>query len=111
MNPGAITSHGEMIMSRFALRCLCCWLVLASCAWAQTREEKVRNDKRKVEADGFWIYNDLAKGFEQARESGKPMLVVLRCLPCTECVKLDDDLVDKHPRVRPLLEKFVCVRV
>ena len=39
------------------------------------------------------------------------MLVVLRCLPCTECVKLDDDLVDKNPRVRPLLEKFVCVRV
>lgn len=98
-------------MSRFALRSLCCWLVLATCAWAQTREEKVRNDKKKVEAEGFWIYNDLAKGFEQARETGKPILVVLRCLPCTECVKLDDDLVDKHPRVRPLLEKFVCVRV
>jgi serine protease Do len=98
-------------MNRFAWRCLCSWLMLASCVAAQTREEKVRNDRRKVESEGFWIYNDLAKGFEQARETGKPMLVVLRCLPCTECVKLDDDLVDKHPRVRPLLEKFVCVRV
>jgi len=26
---------------------------------AQTREEKVREDRRKVEAEGFWIYNDL----------------------------------------------------
>ena len=39
------------------------------------------------------------------------MLVVLRCIPCEECVKLDDDLVNEDKRVRPLLEKFVCVRV
>lgn len=25
---------------------------------AQTREEKVRGDREKVESDGFWIYND-----------------------------------------------------
>ncbi len=36
---------------------------------------------------------------------------MLRCLPCEECVKLDDDLVDKDPTLRPLLEKFVRVRV
>src|SRR5256885_5900547 len=39
------------------------------------------------------------------------MLVVLRCIPCVECVKLDDDLVNQDKRVRPLLDKFVCVRV
>jgi len=89
----------------------CVWLAFASSVTAQTREEKVRNDRRKVEAEGFWIYNDLPRAFAQARETGKPLLVVLRCLPCTECVKLDDELIDKHPRVRPLLEKFVCVRV
>lgn len=77
----------------------------------QTREEKVRNDRKKVEADKLWIYNDLAKGYMEARRSGKPMLVVFRCIPCVECVKLDDDLVDKDPRVRPLLDKFVCVRI
>jgi hypothetical protein len=78
---------------------------------AQTREEKVRDDKAKVEADGFWIYNDLAKGFAEAKESGQPIVVVLRCIPCEQCVKLDDDLVDQDERLQSLLEQFVRVRV
>lgn len=76
-----------------------------------TREEKVRADKAKVEAEGFWIYNDLPKAMAEAKRSGKPLLVNLRCIPCEECVKLDDDLVDRDPTIRPLLEKFVCVRI
>jgi len=77
----------------------------------QTREQKVLEDRKKVEADGFWIYNDLQKGFAEAKKTGKPMIVIFRCIPCVECVKLDDDLVNQDQRVRPLLEKFVCVRV
>lgn len=76
-----------------------------------SREEKVRADKARVEAEGFWIYNDLDKAYATARETGKPILVVLRCLPCEECVKLDDELVETDPVIRPLLERFVCVRV
>lgn len=81
-----------------------------SLAEAQSREEKVRADRKKVEAEGFWIYNDLARGFAEAKRTGKPLLVVLRCIPCEECVKLDDELVDRDPVLRPLMEKFVCVR-
>ena len=51
------------------------------------------------------------RGIAEAKKTGKPLLVVLRCIPCEECVKLDDDLVNQDPRVRPLLEQFVCVRV
>ncbi|HBE71740.1 MAG TPA: peptidase [Planctomycetaceae bacterium] len=76
-----------------------------------SREEKVRRDKARVEKEGFWLYNDLPAAYQKARETGKPILVVLRCLPCEECVKLDDDLVDNDPVIRPLLEQFVCVRV
>ena len=88
-------------------------VALASTAvWAkESREEKVRADKARVEADGFWIYNDLAKGMAEATSTGKPLVVALRCIPCEECVKLDDDLVDKDTRLRPLLEKFVRVRL
>ncbi|MBA4186494.1 MAG: peptidase [Planctomycetaceae bacterium] len=75
------------------------------------RDKKVRDDKVKVEADGFWIYNDVPKAIEVAKAEKKPIVVVLRCLPCVECVKLDDNLVDKDPVLRPLLEKFVRVRV
>jgi hypothetical protein len=83
----------------------------AATAPAQTpREQKVRNDKQKVEADGYWIYNDLPKAFAEAKAAGKPIVVALRCIPCEECVKLDDELVDKNPAVRPLLDQFVRVR-
>src|SRR5262245_24886866 len=76
-----------------------------------SREDKLKQDRKKVEAEGFWIYNDLAKGYDEAKKSGKPMLVAHRCIPCEECVELDDELVDRDPVVRPLLEKFVCVRI
>ena len=99
-----------MPMVRMMFIMACC-LVLAGQAGAQEREEKVRNDRKRVEAEGFWIYNDFARGMAEAKKSGKPLVVVLRCIPCVECVKLDDDLVDRDPRVRPLLEQFVCVRL
>jgi hypothetical protein len=101
-------------MDRRLILCLVVGFAVAGPAIAQprpTREQKVRSDREKVEADGFWIYNDLPKGFAEAKHSGKPMLVILRCIPCEECVKLDDDLVNQDPRVRPLLEQFVRVRV
>lgn len=99
-------------MARTIVLSLFVLLAASGLATAQkNREEKVRNDRKKVEQEGFWIYNDLPAGFAAAKKSGKPLLVVLRCIPCEACVKLDDDLVDRDPRVRPLLEKFVCVRV
>src|ERR1043166_7626092 len=87
-----------------------CFLVTGA-AGAQTREQKVLADRKKFEAAGFWIYNDLPRGLAEAKKTGKPLLVVLRCIPCEECVKLDDDLVNQDRRLRPLLEKFVCVRL
>jgi len=88
-------------------------LYAASSALAQqpTREQKVRGDKVKVEAAGFWIYNDLAKGVAEAKKSGQPLLVTMRCIPCEDCVKLDEELVETDPKLRPLLEKFVRVRI
>jgi len=76
-----------------------------------SREEKVRADRARVESEGFWIYNDLPRAFQEAEQTGKPILVSLRCIPCEECVKLDDELIDQDPVIRPLLKKFVCVRV
>lgn len=98
------------------MRCTLCalvWILVSrsDVLVAQTREEKVRNDKAKVEARGYWIYNDVAQAFEQAAQTGKPIVVVLRCLPCEECVKLDDEIIDEHARLTPLLDQFVRVRV
>lgn len=87
-----------------------CGLIVTPLA-AQSREDKVRNDKKKVEAEGYWIYGDLPKAFAEAKQTGKPIVAVLRCLPCEECVKLDDELIDADQRVKSLLEQFVRVRV
>lgn len=98
-------------MYRTSILTLSMCLALSGFARGQTREEKLLADRKKFEADGLWIYNDLPRGFAEAKKSGKPLLIVMRCIPCVECVKLDDDLVNEDKRVRPLLEKFVCVRV
>jgi len=101
-------------MHRIILCVATIFLIAVSSVSAQqkkTRDQKVHEDRQKVTSEGFWIYNDLPRAFEVAKQTGKPMLVVLRCIPCEECVKLDDELVDRDPVLRPLLEKFVCVRI
>lgn len=77
----------------------------------KTREEKVREDRQRVEAKGIWLYNDLPAAYRAAAKSDKPILAVLRCVPCEECVKLDDELIDTDPQIAPLLDEFVCVRL
>jgi hypothetical protein len=48
---------------------------------AESRDDMVRNDRAKHAASGLWSYNDLAQGFADAQQSGKPLLIVLRCVP------------------------------
>ena len=52
-----------------------------SLAAAENRDTKVRNDKAQVEATGQWIYNDLDHALATSRQTGKPILVTLRCIP------------------------------
>ena len=98
-------SHLRLLVVGFGLL-----FSLAVCD-AQERELKVRGDKKRVEGDGYWIYNDLPLGVERAKESKKPLLVVFRCVPCEACAQLDEQVVERDPGVRELLDKFVCVRI
>lgn len=74
------------------------------------REGAVRNDKASMEKDARWIYNDLPKGFATAKSSGKPLLVVLRCVPCLACMGIDASILESSD-LAPLLDRFVCVRL
>ena len=102
-------------MRRLAAVAVCVALLGAAAAHAQEkredREAKVRADKERVGADAKWIYDDLPRGVEEAKKSGKPLLVVFRCIPCEACAKLDEDVVTRDPIVAALLDKFVCVRI
>jgi hypothetical protein len=86
-------------------------IFVATSVEAQDRPTKVRNDKARVEADRFWIYNDLPRGIAEAKKSGKPLLVVFRCIPCEACAQLDEQVVERDPVVQGLLGQFVCVRI
>ena len=102
-------------MRRLAAVAACTALLGAAATLAQERkpdrEAKVRADKERVEADAKWIYDDLPRGVDEAKKSGKPLLVVFRCIPCEACAKLDEDVVTRDPAVAKLLDQFVCVRI
>src|SRR6476620_9296071 len=89
-------------------------VTLASAGFAETvkdREGAVRKDKEAMEKDTRWIYNDYQKGFAEAKRTGKPLLVVLRCVPCLACAGIDSAVLLQETELAPLLDQFVCVRV
>src|SRR5262245_27841654 len=86
-------------------------LTVAASLHAQDRLTKVRNDRQNVIDDGYWIYNDLPAARQQAKETGKPILVVVRCIPCEHCAGLDQDVVKPDPATKKLMDQFVRVRV
>ncbi len=74
------------------------------------REGAVRDDREQMQSDARWIYNDIGRGFAESRATGKPLLVVLRCVPCLACMGLDSEVL-RAEALEPLLDQFVCVRV
>ena len=74
------------------------------------REAAVRKDRAALEYDARWIYNDFGAGFAKAKQTGKPLLVVIRCVPCLSCAGIDAQVLEDKALV-PLLDQFVCVRV
>ncbi len=74
------------------------------------REGAVRKDRAALEYDARWNYNDFAAGFAKAKQTGKPLVVVLRCVPCVSCAGIDAQVLEEKSLV-PLLDQFVCVRV
>jgi hypothetical protein len=53
---------------------------LATAGWAQEDRDTLR-EKLKDNVAERWIYDDVDRGFAEAKRTGKPMLVVIRCVP------------------------------
>lgn len=75
------------------------------------REGAVRGDRAKMENSSRWIYNDIEEGFKVAKENGKPLMVVLRCVPCLACMGIDTQVLMEDDQLTPLMDQFVRVRV
>lgn len=75
------------------------------------REGAVRSDRAKMEKSDRWIYNDYQRGFAEAKKTGKPLMVVLRCVPCLACMGIDAQVLLEESELAKLLDQFVCVRL
>ena len=94
----------------------CLWMlplafVFSLAETVKDREGAVRDDRAKMESSERWIYNDYEKGFQEAKRTGKPLLVTLRCVPCLACAGIDAQILIEDPSLTKLLDQFVCVRV
>jgi serine protease Do len=102
-------------MKRSSLLRFVVLLSLGAAAPAETvkdREGAVRQDRATLEGDARWIYNDWQRGFDEARRTGMPLLVVLRCVPCLACAGIDAQVLSREEEsLAPLLSRFICVRV
>ena len=77
----------------------------------KTRDQLVHEDLENVLQDGFWIYNDFEQARVQAEAANKPLLVVLRCIPCEACAQLDREVMERDPLIRRLMSDYVCLRI
>lgn len=86
------------------------FLAAAHAESVKDREGAVRGEKARMENDARWNWNDIDGGFRLAKTTGRPLLVVLRCVPCLSCAGIDASVL-QEPELVPLLDQFVCVRV
>lgn len=66
---------------------------------------------KDIPVASHWIYDDLAKAKAQAKETGKPMLVVFRCVPCPPGKTLDEKVMQPDKELEAIEKQFVCVRI
>jgi hypothetical protein len=60
-------------------RPLLAFLLLVTPAFAQV-PAMLQQALKDTDVHPAWIYNDLDRGFAEAKKTGKPLLVVLRCV-------------------------------
>jgi len=92
---------------------------LAALALLLALQSSPKEDKENLRAAmgdnalaGTWIYDDVDAGFAEARKTGKPLMVVLRCVPCKPARTVDRQVLSRQdPDLAKVLDRYVCVRV
>jgi hypothetical protein len=71
----------------------------------------LREALKDIPVASHWIYDDLPKAQAEAKATGKPLLIVLRCVPCPPGRGLDTQVMAPDDSLAQLERQFVCVRV
>ncbi|MEQ8787416.1 MAG: Trx7/PDZ domain-containing (seleno)protein [Pirellulaceae bacterium] len=85
-----------------------CLLLVASVATAKTPLGEALKD---IDVADHWIYDDLPKAVAEAKSSGKPLMIVLRCVPCPPGRSLDAKVMQPAGELADVEKQFVCVRI
>ena len=78
---------------------------------AAAAEPELQQQLKDDQIAPHWLYCDLPAAMAQAKESGKPILVVLRCVPCPPGKTLDAAVMQPNAELEKLEKQFVCVRI
>lgn len=88
--------------------------------------QELRRALGDEQVSGRWIYHDLDAARDQARQSGKPIMVVFRCVPCgsapgldgaictaggADASKFEEEIQAAGGQIDALLDQFVTVRM
>jgi hypothetical protein len=66
---------------------------------------------KDIDVADHWIYDDWPRALQEAKITGKPLLVVIRCVPCPPGKTLDTAVMQPDAELTELEKKFICVRI
>ncbi len=92
-------------------RLLLTLVVVVTGLTAAAAEKELQQSLKDTNLAPHWLYCDLPAAMAQAKETGKPLLVVLRCVPCPPGKSLDTAVMQPNADLEKLEKQFVCVRV
>src|SRR5437773_6831407 len=78
---------------------------------ACSSDNALKDELKDPDLAANWIYDDLPKAIGEAKASGKPICMTLRCVPCVAAKKLDAEITHPDAALETLEKNFVCVRV
>jgi serine protease Do len=87
-------------------------LAVGLAAFAQAGDRTPLGESLKdIEVAGHWIYDDWPAAQAEAKKTGKPILAVLRCVPCPPGKDLDLNVMQPDDELGEIEKQFVCVRI
>ena len=75
-----------------------------------TEVARARGSAPEPQDEILWR-DDLAAALDEALDTGRPLFVTLRCLPCKQCASFDAAVLEGGAELDPLLARFVTVRL
>jgi hypothetical protein len=84
---------------------------LFAVARAEAKKTPLGEALKDIDVADHWIYDDWPQAVAEAKSTGKPILVVLRCVPCPPGKTLDVAVMQPDQSLEELENKFVCVRI